>query len=81
MKTHIDPVALGNMTGQILFLQELTGFVATTLGLQPAEFAARMSQVVSERIDTVPLFVDAGEGEEARCVARIILAKIVDGVK
>jgi hypothetical protein len=50
MSTRVDPVELGNVAAQILFLQALTCCVDVAIGRTPADLAARLSLTVSERI-------------------------------
>jgi hypothetical protein len=79
MKTHTDPVDLGNLSAQILFLQALTGCVAIAIGRSPADLAAQLSQTVSERIEALTM-ANAEDCEQLRAAAHTLLAKIIGGV-
>lgn len=72
-----DPISLGNLAAQILFLQSLTGLVSVALRIPVADVTSQISRTVSAGIDGLYL-ADAAESEQMREAARTTLAKIIE---
>jgi hypothetical protein len=75
---NVDPIALGNQAGTILYLQELTKIVAVAINREPGELAAKLHEVLQERIAGLTY---GDQTDELRQAARTLVDKITDGVR